>query len=94
MKKFVIVSRNEKNSVFGVTGLVWYWLGFRFAPTEMDEKEIIKLIEYGHEFYTPKYKKWCLFGCFQPVTVVKKHIKSVANDTTVDNIGNLPYITK
>lgn len=80
MDKFIITNRNKNNSEFQYVFLE------KFKRTEAEIISDIKNV--GHEFYTLNPTT----GELIPVTVANGHIKSVANDTTEDNIGNLPLI--
>lgn len=58
------------------------------SPTEgcYAESEIISMIGNGYKFYTYFNKK------FTDVSVVNNHLRSVANDTMVDNLKLLPKV--
>lgn len=93
---FVVTSRNNDNSEFyirpkadferelelGKGGIVMS----NFNEGWREESTIIEMINSGKKFYTYNYSD----KIFTEIIEVDGHIKSVSNETDVDNIGTLP----
>lgn len=82
-KEYVITYRNKTNDKFMVC------LKDSMSGSIKKEKEIIELINKGIKFFT---QTGPLGKILIPVIVVEGHIKSLLNETKIDNINELPLL--
>lgn len=78
--QYVIMRRNSENSRF-----IYRPLTPAFPQIVKDEQDIIIMIMNGSEFFTYNEES----DSFTKVIVVDGHIKSIGNDTILDNIDEL-----
>ncbi|MBC9813917.1 hypothetical protein H9Y05_15680 [Crocinitomicaceae bacterium CZZ-1] len=102
LSKFVIIGRNEQNSMFYIrpkSDFIKEMEGKKTSPNYFvistgnegwtNESEIIKMIDDETKFYTYSYSE----NTFTDIEVVNEHIRTVKNDTTKDNIESLPIMS-
>lgn len=100
---FVITARNEENSRFYIrpkADFIREMEGQKEDPRFIvvstgnerfiNESEIIEMIGNGTKFYTYSESE----NSFTDIEIVNENIKTVKNNTTKDNIENLPIISE
>lgn len=85
---YVIIGRNGKNDRFKIIEKNIFIILKDDIGFIVSESDIVKDIEEGIEYYTYNEE----LNTFTEVIVVNSHIKTIKNDTKIDNIDNLPII--